>query len=92
MDRYWAFKSQLSIDGLPGMKRGVEVAKREGIQPLKKMVGGYEHWRVKPGGERAEKGMVLGVALLSFLIGLLVALTCFSPETVGRIQEFGKAF
>jgi hypothetical protein len=39
MDHYWAQKSQLSIDGLPGMKRGYEFAQRNGIKPVRKMVG-----------------------------------------------------
>jgi hypothetical protein len=37
---YWAFKNQLSMDGLPGMQRGVETAKKVDIKPTKKMVGG----------------------------------------------------
>jgi hypothetical protein len=36
---YWAFKNQLSMDGLPGMQRGVETAKKVDIKPIKKMVG-----------------------------------------------------
>ncbi|KAF2009701.1 hypothetical protein BU24DRAFT_437267 [Aaosphaeria arxii CBS 175.79] len=39
MDKYWAYKSQLSVDGLPGMKRGYEYAKKNGIKPLDKFKG-----------------------------------------------------
>jgi hypothetical protein len=39
--RYWAFKNSESMDGLPGMRRGVETAKREDVKPIKKMVGPY---------------------------------------------------
>ncbi|KAF2848610.1 hypothetical protein T440DRAFT_149957 [Plenodomus tracheiphilus IPT5] len=41
MDYYWALKSQLSIDGLPGMRRGYEFAQQNGVKPLKKMTGPY---------------------------------------------------
>jgi hypothetical protein len=36
MDNYWAFKSQLSVDGLPGLKRGYEYAQKHHVAPLKK--------------------------------------------------------
>lgn len=51
MDKYWAYKNAWSVDGLPGMKRGVEAAGTYGVEPIKKMVG--------PVGERlayARKG------------------------------------
>lgn len=34
--RYWAWKSAQSVDGLPGMKKGVEYAQKHGVKPLKK--------------------------------------------------------
>ncbi|KAH8722873.1 hypothetical protein GQ44DRAFT_567831, partial [Phaeosphaeriaceae sp. PMI808] len=37
MDYYWAWKSQLSIDGMPGMKRGYEYARANDVKALKKM-------------------------------------------------------
>ncbi|ETS84844.1 hypothetical protein PFICI_02869 [Pestalotiopsis fici W106-1] len=39
MPRYWALKNAWSVDGLPGMKVGQETMRKEGIVPLKKMVG-----------------------------------------------------
>ncbi len=41
MGRYWAFKNAESMDGLPGMRRGVETAKRENVKPIKKMIGPF---------------------------------------------------
>ncbi|KAI1104023.1 hypothetical protein F4804DRAFT_208534 [Jackrogersella minutella] len=39
MDRYWALKNAWSMDGLPGMQRGLEAGRLHAIQPIKKMVG-----------------------------------------------------
>ncbi|KAJ4339804.1 hypothetical protein N0V87_003004 [Didymella glomerata] len=36
MDYYWAWKSARSVDGMPGMKRGVEYAEKNGVKPLRK--------------------------------------------------------
>lgn len=70
MDYYWAWKSQLSIDGLPAMKRGYEYAQKNKVQPLKKMVG--------KAGERVQRGMArrwtfeLWHVVLIFILGLVV--------------------
>ncbi|KAI1159309.1 pyridoxamine phosphate oxidase family protein [Nemania serpens] len=37
MDRYWALKNAWSMDGLPGMRRGLEAGKQFSIEPVKKM-------------------------------------------------------
>ncbi|CAK4034673.1 hypothetical protein AC578_10492 [Lecanosticta acicola] len=37
-DRYWAYKNAWSIDGLPGMQRGLDCAMRELVQPIEKFV------------------------------------------------------
>ncbi|KAI0602808.1 hypothetical protein F4775DRAFT_535816, partial [Biscogniauxia sp. FL1348] len=39
MDRYWAHKNAWSMDGLPGMPRGLVAAKKYSVEPVKKMVG-----------------------------------------------------
>ncbi|KAI1404755.1 hypothetical protein F4819DRAFT_81696 [Hypoxylon fuscum] len=39
MDRYWALKNAWSIDGLPGMQRGLKAGRAYAIEPIKKMVG-----------------------------------------------------
>ncbi|EMF15636.1 uncharacterized protein SEPMUDRAFT_147462 [Sphaerulina musiva SO2202] len=41
MDRYWAYKSAWSMDGLPGMQRGLDTGVREAVEPIVKMVGPF---------------------------------------------------
>lgn len=36
--RYWAYKNAWSIDGLPGMAKGIETGARENVEPITKMV------------------------------------------------------
>lgn len=85
--RYWAFKSQYSIDGLPGMKRGYEYGQKNGVKPLKKWKG---KWAPKVFGPRhVEKILpvhLFAVALLSLVIGGLMALTMVPVEVVRRVQ------
>ncbi|KAH7069941.1 hypothetical protein BKA63DRAFT_519854 [Paraphoma chrysanthemicola] len=94
MDRYWAWKSQLSIDGLPGMKRGYEFAKANGVKPLKKMVG--------KAGEKVERGAatkervgvehLLIVLLLGIVIGGALSLSVVTPERLVALREKGSIF
>lgn len=88
MDRYWAFKSQLSIDGLPGMKRGYEYAQQNDIAPLKKMIGKYapspKHPRT---AEDISMVHVLAVGLLCLVIGAVLALSVVDPDTVRKLQR-----
>lgn len=37
--RYWAYKNAWSMDGLPGMQRGLHTAVTDKVKPIKKMVG-----------------------------------------------------
>ncbi|KAI2462918.1 hypothetical protein F4781DRAFT_437966 [Annulohypoxylon bovei var. microspora] len=39
IDRYWALKNAWSMDGLPGMPRGLKAGRLYAIKPAKKMVG-----------------------------------------------------
>ncbi|KIW17240.1 hypothetical protein PV08_04431 [Exophiala spinifera] len=39
IERYWAFKNAWSMDGLPGMQRGLHTAVTDNVKPIKKMVG-----------------------------------------------------
>ncbi|KAF2635632.1 hypothetical protein P280DRAFT_473728 [Massarina eburnea CBS 473.64] len=91
MDSYWASKSQLSIDGLPGMKRGYNYAQQKGIEPLKKMVGKYAPDPKRPRTAAAGNNISLQelaiMALLCAFIGAVVALTVVRPETVRKIQS-----
>jgi hypothetical protein len=95
MDRYWGWKSQLSIDGLPGMKRGYEFARKNGVKPLKKMVG--------RAGEVAERnaasygvGETIGVLhlllvlVLGVVIGGAMALSLITPERLKVLQAKGR--
>ncbi|OAP63917.1 hypothetical protein AYL99_03144 [Fonsecaea erecta] len=41
IERYWAHKNAWSMDGLPGLQRGVKTAVTEDVKPIKKMVGRY---------------------------------------------------
>lgn len=90
MDAYWAFKSARSVDGMPGMKRGVEYAEKYGVSPLKKWKGVYA-----PGGARAwgsqaqnqDRGLVFLVLLLGVIIGAVACLSMVSPEQLSAVQR-----
>jgi hypothetical protein len=86
MDRYWAYKSQLSIDGLPGMKRGHDFAQKNGVAPLKKMVGKYAPNAPRTVHQITPLHLIL-VAVLSVVIGMAAAVTMVPPETVRRVQH-----
>lgn len=71
--RYWAYKSAWSMDGLPAMKRGLEVGRRDQVQPIKKMVGrsaspGYIN-RYRRGYYTLEEVLVIG--LMCIFLGWL---------------------
>ncbi|KAI0102701.1 hypothetical protein GGR51DRAFT_526694 [Nemania sp. FL0031] len=69
--RYWAQKSQLSMDGLPAMKRAVEYARRENIAPRTKMVGPLAPKnRSSRGSSPAMR--TLALVFISFVFGMLV--------------------
>jgi hypothetical protein len=61
------------MDGLPGMQRGQEAAKRENITPIKKMVGPLapKKYVIPYGGVQTE--FVVLAAVVSFLLGCLFA-------------------
>lgn len=64
------------MDGLPGLKRGVETRKKESVTPMKKMVGAYAleaATRPKPGPLVPLWSLVI-VALLSFCMGSIATL------------------
>ena len=88
MDRYWAYKNAWSVDGLPGLRRGVECGSKEKVEPLKKMVGPLAPLN---GKYRASNGLaveyIVLVALMSFVLGALTMLygkdrVPFGPEKV----------
>jgi len=73
IERYWAYKNSESIDGLPGMRRGVETAKREKVEPIKKLVGAAALTESRKISLSSKLTSPLLVALLSFLCGMAVA-------------------
>lgn len=92
MDHYWAWKSARSVDGMPGMKRGVEYAEKNGVQPLKKFKGKYAPggplaWGTRGAGQGSERGLVLLVLLLGIVIGGVVSLSVVTPERVAMLQR-----
>lgn len=75
--RYWAFKNAWSVDGLPGMHIARETGSKEGIAPLKKMVGraaldGTRRRDAATG--RFTLGQLVLVALVSALLSAVVTL------------------
>jgi hypothetical protein len=67
------------------MRRGVEYARRHGVKPLKKFVGGAAPRGERRAGVVTEVQVVL-VAVLCAVIGFVVAVTVVPPEVVRRIQ------
>lgn len=63
------------MDGLPGMIRGVETAKREGVQPIKKMVGKQASRKDQETTEVIQRRDVsmAKVAMTSFVLGMILA-------------------
>ncbi|KAJ9615321.1 hypothetical protein H2200_001396 [Cladophialophora chaetospira] len=72
---YWAFKNAWSMDGLPGLQRGVQTAVTDSVKPIKKMIGPY----APVNGERRRPTRVftLGHLILAALVGLLVSVGLF---------------
>jgi hypothetical protein len=89
MDYYWAWKSQRSVDGLPGMKRGVAYAEKNGVKALKKFVGkSGEAARMNAlGRERITVVHLLIVLVLGVIIGAAGGLTLVSPEMLRAVRE-----
>ncbi|KAI1275384.1 pyridoxamine phosphate oxidase family protein [Xylaria sp. FL0933] len=72
MDRYWALKNAWSMDGLPGMRRGLKAGKEFSIEPIQKMVGkmALKNGNL-PTGERHVVYII--IALLTVLVAILAA-------------------
>jgi hypothetical protein len=84
MSRYWAFKNAWSMDGLPGMKKGLEVGKRENVAPIKKMVGPLAPARYQPVASYTLEHLIV-VAVLFLLLGYAFARV--GPGYVDRLSE-----
>ncbi|EXJ88492.1 hypothetical protein A1O1_05422 [Capronia coronata CBS 617.96] len=72
---YWAHKNACSMDGLPGLQRGVKTGITEKVTPIKKMVGPTAPVK---GPRRPRQAFTVGhlilVAILSFLSTAVVIL------------------
>ncbi|KAH6629243.1 hypothetical protein C7974DRAFT_453866 [Boeremia exigua] len=95
MDRYWAWKSARSVDGMPGMKRGVEYAEKHGVAPLKKWKGEYapggaKAWGAREGQRGSDRALVFLVLLLGIVIGGVLSLSVVTPERLGMLQRKEK--
>lgn len=87
IERYWAFKNAESMDGLPGLRRGVETAKRENVKPIKKMVGPYGEMVNQMRRRRANTVPVwylIIVALVSFCLGIAAIL--LAPSNIELLR------
>ena len=78
--RYWAFKNAYSMDGLPGMKRGFEVGKREKVAPMKKMVGPL----APKNGTTHQDGFTLEQVVVIFIVAFIAGMMAvsLSPEVL----------
>ena len=75
------------MDGLPGLRRGVETAKKENVKPIKKMVGPYGEMVNQIRRQRANTVPVwylIIVALVSFCLGIAAIL--LAPSNIQRLR------
>ncbi|KAI0154127.1 pyridoxamine phosphate oxidase family protein [Xylariaceae sp. FL1272] len=76
MDRYWALKNAWSIDGLPGMQRGLVAGRQFSIEPIQKMVGPLAP---KNGGSATRAELHASYLVIAFLITLIAILAATHP-------------
>lgn len=72
------------MDGLPGMKRGLDVGRREKITPLSKMVGPLAPTKYHKGFYTTSDIFVVGLACL--VIGLIAAL--YGPRVAENCRNY----
>jgi hypothetical protein len=72
------------MDGLPGMKRGLEFGRLENVAPIKKMVGPLAPVRYQFTGSYTLEHLIV-VAVLFLFLGL--ALAHFGPAYAGRVAD-----
>ncbi|KAF3039084.1 hypothetical protein E8E11_006719 [Didymella keratinophila] len=87
MDYYWAWKSARSVDGMPGMKRGVEYAEKNGVKPLKK-------WKVsQPNNIVVEKAIatVAPTAITKRFLEVLTTLSAAIELAKTSTHAFAKS-
>ncbi|KAI3330667.1 pyridoxamine phosphate oxidase family protein [Ustulina deusta] len=72
MDRYWALKNAWSMDGLPGMRRGLKAGKEFAIEPVQKMVGKMAPKKGSLANGELHAAYII-IALLAALVAILAA-------------------
>jgi hypothetical protein len=72
------------MDGLPGMKKALEVGKLENVAPIKKMVGPLAPLRYQSTGTYTLEHLIV-VAMLFLFLG--VALAHFGPAYADRMAD-----
>ncbi|KAI5867473.1 hypothetical protein GGS23DRAFT_179280 [Durotheca rogersii] len=93
MDRYWAHKNAYSMDGLPGVPRGLAAARTFAIEPMKKMVGPLapKNATTAAGWGVARAGLLpehLVIVVLSLLLALALAThPAFQHHAQTRIRD-----
>lgn len=60
------------MDGLPGLRRAVETARREHIEPIKKMVGPHAPSAARKKLNRSPMTLLVSVAASSFVLGVVM--------------------
>jgi hypothetical protein len=83
MDRYWAYKNAWSMDGMPGMKRGVKAGKEHKVAPMEKMVGPLAKVKYRHGGVPVE--WVVLIAVMAFLLGTMVMM--YAGKMLGTLKQ-----
>lgn len=88
---YWALKNSESMDGLPGLQRGVETARKDNVKPIKKMVGPYATMirKARSGSVKTVSlWYVVIIALLSFCMGMGAVLLL--PPHILALYSMGR--
>ncbi|KAI0552318.1 pyridoxamine phosphate oxidase family protein [Xylaria curta] len=75
MDRYWALKNAWSMDGLPGMRRGLKAGKEFSVVPVKKMVGKF----APKNGSSATAELNVAYVVIALLMALVAILAATHP-------------
>lgn len=78
------------MDGLPGMKRALKTAKRERVEPIKKMVGPHAPSAQKKAQNRnvASDPSMMSIAITSFFLGVVVAFFLMEYARGDLIRDF----
>ncbi|KAI0376051.1 hypothetical protein F5Y04DRAFT_286332 [Hypomontagnella monticulosa] len=88
MDRYWALKNAWSMDGLPGMPRGLAAGRAYAIEPIKKFVGPLAP---KNGAIYTRNGYIiehLVIVILTILLAIALAThPAFQDQARAKLRD-----